>query len=269
MQITLTLNGVRVSEEIAPDMLLIDFVRAHGCKSVKRGCETSNCGLCTVFMDDKPVLSCSVLAARADGHKITTVPLLRLRRPAARHHELSGMEKAEGGRTVKTVNKPFRKKDAMQLVTGQPVYMDDIIPQDCLIVKLLRSPHANAIVRSINTAVAKKVPGIEAIFTWEDVPQDARRYTQAGQTYPEASPYDRLLIDRHVRFVGDVVAIVAGKDEKCVDKALKLIKVDYEVLEAVLDFHTAKEGQLGKPCPRGCRQQAQPLRPRCVRQRRY
>ena len=127
---------------------------------------------------------------------------------------------------MKTVNKPFRKKDAMQLVTGQPVYMDDIIPQDCLIVKLLRSPHANAIVRSINTAVAKKVPGIEAVFTWEDVPQDARRYTQAGQTYPEASPYDRLLIDRHVRFVGDVVAIVAGKDEKCVDKALKLIKVD-------------------------------------------
>ena len=145
---------------------------------------------------------------------------------------------------MKTVNKPFRKKDAMQLVTGQPVYMDDIIPQDCLIVKLLRSPHANAIVRTINTAVAKKVPGIEAVFTWEDVPQDARRYTQAGQTYPEASPYDRLLIDRHVRFVGDVVAIVAGKDEKCVDKALKLIKVDYEVLEAVLDFHTAKDNPI-------------------------
>ena len=58
---------------------------------------------------------------------------------------------------MKTVNKPFRKKDAMQLVTGQPVYMDDIIPQDCLIVKLLRSPHANAIVRTINTTVAKKV----------------------------------------------------------------------------------------------------------------
>ena len=70
---------------------------------------------------------------------------------------------------MKTVNKPFRKKDAMQLVTGQPVYMDDVIPQDCLIVKLLRSPHPNAIVKTINTTVAKKVPGIEAIFTWEDV----------------------------------------------------------------------------------------------------
>ena len=145
---------------------------------------------------------------------------------------------------MNTVNKPFRKKDAMQLVTGQPVYMDDLVPADCLIVKLLRSPHANAIVKSIDTAVAKKVPGIEAIFTWEDVPQDARRYTQAGQTYPEASPYDRLLIDRHVRFVGDVVAIVAGKDDKCVDRALKLIKVAYEVLEPVLDYHTAKDNPI-------------------------
>ena len=142
---------------------------------------------------------------------------------------------------MKTVSKAYRKKDAMQLVTGQPVYMDDLVPANCLIVKLLRSPHANAIVKTIHTAVAKKVPGIEAIFTWEDVPQDAPRYTQAGQTFPEASPRDRLLIDRHVRFVGDVVAIVAGKDEKCVDKALRLIKVEYEVLDAVLDYHTAKD----------------------------
>ena len=73
MQINLMLNGVRVSDDVAPDTLLIDFVRRHGCLSVKRGCETSNCGLCTVFLDDKPVLSCSVLAARADGHKITTL----------------------------------------------------------------------------------------------------------------------------------------------------------------------------------------------------
>ena len=83
------------------------------------------------------------------------------------------------------------------------------------------------------------VPGMEVIYTWKDVDQNARRYTQAGQTYPEPSPYDRLVIDRHVRFAGDVVAILAGKDEKCVDKAMKLIKVRYEVLPAVLDYHTA------------------------------
>ena len=140
---------------------------------------------------------------------------------------------------MKTVNQSMRKKDAMQLVTGQPVYMDDVIPQNCLIVKLLRSPHANAIVQEIDTSRALLVPGIEAIYTWKDVDQQGRRYTQAGQTYPEPSPYDRLVIDRHVRFAGDVVAILAGKDEKCVDKAMKLIKVRYEVLPAVLDYHTA------------------------------
>mgnify|MGYP003196538551 CR=1 FL=1 len=73
MQVNIILNGTKVTAEAAPDTLLIDFVRAHGCYSVKRGCETSNCGLCTVFLDDVPVLSCSVLAARADGHRVTTL----------------------------------------------------------------------------------------------------------------------------------------------------------------------------------------------------
>lgn len=73
MQITVNLNGKRVTGEIAPDTVLLDFVREQGCFSVKRGCETSNCGLCTVHMDGKPVLSCSVLAARADGKSVTTL----------------------------------------------------------------------------------------------------------------------------------------------------------------------------------------------------
>ena len=77
MKIQLILNGKRLEEEISPDLLLIDFVRAHGCYSVKRGCETSNCGLCTVFLDEKLVLSCSVLAARADGHRVDTLEGLK------------------------------------------------------------------------------------------------------------------------------------------------------------------------------------------------
>lgn len=145
---------------------------------------------------------------------------------------------------MKIVNQSVRKKDSMQLLTGKPVYVNDIAPKDCLIVKLLRSPHPNAMIKSINKTIAMKVPGIEAIYTWEDVPQDASRYTQAGQTSFEASPRDRLLLDRHVRFVGDPIAIVAGADEKCVDKALKMIKVEYEVLEPVLDYHTAKDNPI-------------------------
>jgi putative selenate reductase molybdopterin-binding subunit len=139
------------------------------------------------------------------------------------------------------VSRPIRKKDAMQLVTGKPVYTDDIAPKDCLIVKLLRSPHANAYVKAIDTDAARQVIGIEAIYTWQDIDQEGRRYTQAGQTYPEPSPYDRLILDRHVRYVGDPVAIVAGRDEYCVDQALRMIRVEYEVLEPVLDFHTAKD----------------------------
>ena len=73
MQINIILNGVKVSADVAPDTLLLDLVRSLGCKSVKRGCETSNFGLCTVFLDDKPVLSCSVLAARANGRRVTTL----------------------------------------------------------------------------------------------------------------------------------------------------------------------------------------------------
>ena len=73
MQIQILLNEKKVTADIAPDMLLIDFLRSQGCYSVKRGCETSNCGLCTVFVDDRPVLSCSLLAARADGHRVTTL----------------------------------------------------------------------------------------------------------------------------------------------------------------------------------------------------
>ena len=101
---------------------------------------------------------------------------------------------------------------------------------------------AHAVIEEINTDIAMKVPGIECILTYEDVPD--KRFTMAGQTYPEPSPYDRLILDRRVRFVGDAVAIVAGKTEEAVEKALKLIKVKYEVLEAVLDFHQAKDAKI-------------------------
>ena len=83
MQITLTLNNKKLTADVAPDALLIDFVRSHGCLSVKRGCETSNCGLCTVFLDDKPVLSCSVLAVRADGRRVTTLEGLQDEAPSS------------------------------------------------------------------------------------------------------------------------------------------------------------------------------------------
>lgn len=143
---------------------------------------------------------------------------------------------------MKYVNQPVRKTDAMSLVTGKPVYTDDLAPKDCLIVKALRSPHANAWVEDIKTGNAEKVAGIACVLTYKDVPQ--KRFTLAGQTAPEMSPDDRLIIDRHVRFVGDVVALVAGETEEAVDKALKRIRVDYRVETPVLDMHKAKDNPI-------------------------
>lgn len=313
MRIQFLLNGKKLEKEIEPDLLLIDLVRDLGCYSVKRGCETSNCGLCTLWLDEQPVLSCSVLAARAEGHRITTLEGLReeaaefgafiadqgaeqcgfcnpgfimnalalfrenedpseeeireylagnlcrcsgyegqLRgimnflawkkhknRQAPEDVPSQGHHEKEKAQSLHAVNRPVRKKDAMQLVTGQPVYTDDLAPRECLLVKVLRSPHANAMIEKIDTSLALRVPGVEAVYTWKDVPEGAKRFTCAGQTYPEASPHDRLILDRHVRYVGDPVAIVAGTSGKAVDRALSLIKVTYEVLESVLDYHKA------------------------------
>ncbi len=166
------------------------------------------------------------------------------------------MEKKTHGNYT-AINKPVRKKDSQQLLLGKPVYTEDLVQNNPLVVKLLRSPHANAIVDTIDTAIAKKVPGVVDIYTWEDVPK--QRFAIAGQTYPEPSPYDRLIIDRHVRFVGDVVAIIAAETEAAACKAMKLIKVKYEVLEAVLDPRTAKDNPIlvhpeedwFPPCPVG------------------
>ena len=158
---------------------------------------------------------------------------------------------------LRTVNRAVPKKDSMQLLLGKPVYTDDVAPKDALVVKILRSPHANAIVEEIDTAAALKIPGVAAVYTWRDVPQT--RFTIAGQTYPEPSPYDRLILDRHVRFSGDAVAIIAAETEKAALQAMKVIKVKYQVLEAVLDMHTAKDNPIlvhpeedwYPPCPVG------------------
>ena len=100
----------------------------------------------------------------------------------------------------------------LHLVTGKAVYTNDLAPSDCLIVKVVRSPYAHALIKDINTARAEAVPGIECVLTYKDCPN--KRFTMAGQTYPEPSPYDRLILDQRMRFVGDAAAIVAGTSEE-------------------------------------------------------
>ncbi len=138
---------------------------------------------------------------------------------------------------MKQVGQGVRKKDAMALLCGKPVYTQDLAPAECLCVKLLRSPHANAIIRQIDASAARRMPGVACVLTHEDAPRS--RFTLAGQTYPEPSPYDRLILDRHVRHVGDPVAIVAAESERAAEAALRRIRVQYEVLPAVVDAEQA------------------------------
>ena len=140
---------------------------------------------------------------------------------------------------MKHIGKSYDKVDAKGILSGKPSYTGDFVPKDALIIKVLRSPHAQAKIKSIDTSTAKLIPGVEAIFTYEDVPNT--RFTLAGQTYPEPSAYDALILDPVVRYVGDEVALIVAKDEATALKAMPLIKVEYEVQKPVLDFRTAMD----------------------------
>lgn len=139
------------------------------------------------------------------------------------------------------VGKGIGKIDGLAIATGKPVYTDDLAAKDALVVKILRSPHAHAKIKNIDTSRAMLIDGVECVFTYKDVPNT--RFTLAGQSYPEPSPYDRLILEDTVRYVGDEVAIVAAVDEKTAVKAMRMIKVEYEVLEPVLDFEKAMESE--------------------------
>lgn len=135
------------------------------------------------------------------------------------------------------VNRSVPKIDGKGLITGKPAYTDDLAAENALIVKVMRSPHAFARIKSVYIEEASRLPGVECIITHKDVPRNI--FTRAGQGYPEPSPYDKFILDEYVRYVGDEVLAVAATTEKIATEAIKLIKVEYEVLEPVLDFETA------------------------------
>ncbi len=131
------------------------------------------------------------------------------------------------------VGKPERKVDAIKLVTGKPAYVDDIELRDMLHARLLTSPHAHALICAIDASEVRSLPGVQAVLTYKDVPRVP--YTTAGQSWPEPGPHDQYCLDNRVRFVGDRVAAVAAETPELAEQALSLIRVDYEVLPALLD----------------------------------
>ncbi len=367
MELELRINGLIKSLEVAPNESLMTALRKEGYYSVKHGCETGECGACTVLVDGVPRPSCVTLAAQVGGCTLTTVeslgtarklhpiqeafidtgaiqcgfctpgmvlsahallkrnadpteeevrdalsgnlcrctgyvkPVQAVLRAAAfmRGEEMapisrpgtdenflpwdpgrSPLEHAEhgasgrdddsgsssgagGGRELPThdedspgrgtatlvdtrvstdlsiVGKAERKVDAVKLVTGKPAFVDDIELRGMLHGRLLTSPHAHAIIRDIDVSQARALPGVHTVLSYKDVPRIP--YTTAGQSWPEPGPHDQYCLDYRVRFVGDRVAAVAAETAEIAEQALKLIKVDYEILPALLDPRKAMD----------------------------
>ena len=141
----------------------------------------------------------------------------------------------------RVVNNVTPSVDGKGIMMGRPVFTDDLAPQDALIVKVLRSPHAFAHIKSIDTSETEKFPGVACILTYQNVPHVP--FTRAGQGYPEPSPHDKFVLDEYVRYVGDEVAVVAAESEEIALEAMKLIKVEYEVLDPVLNFEDAVDNK--------------------------
>ena len=362
MELELRINGVVKSLEVAPNESLMTMLRSEGYFSVKHGCETGECGACTVLVDGVPRPSCVMLAAQAGGCTLTTAeslgsarklhplqeafvdsgaiqcgfctpgmvlsaasllqhnpdpseaevrdalsgnlcrctgyvkPVQAVLRAAAimrgetvtpisqpgstenykgwdpgrsplehAEHGAGDSDDEEGSSSgtgrgsdtpttagdaansggvatlvethvateLKVVGKAERKVDAVKLVTGKPAFVDDIELRDMLQGRLLTSPHAHAIIRDIDASAARALPGVHAVLTYKDVPRIP--YTTAGQSWPEPGPHDQYCLDNRVRFVGDRVAVVAAETAEIAEQALKLIRVDYEILPALLD----------------------------------
>src|SRR3989441_1624581 len=366
MELELRINGMIKSLDVAPNESLMTVLRKEGYYRIKHGCETGECGACTVLVDGMQRPSCVTLAAQVGGGTLTTVeslgsarnlhplqeafidtgaiqcgfctpgmvlsahallkrnpnptedeirdalsgnlcrctgyvkPVQAVLRAAAimrgeevapisrpgsdenfrswdpgrsplehAEHGASGGEDdagstgAGGGKGLTTsdedvagggtatlvdarvstelniVGKAERKVDAVKLVTGKPAFVDDIELRGMLHARLLTSPHAHAVIRDIDVSEARALPGIHAVLTYKDVQRIP--YTTAGQSWPEPGPHDQYCLDYRVRFVGDRVAAMAAETPEIAEQALKLIKVDYEVLPALLDPRKAMD----------------------------
>ncbi|MFP4497999.1 MAG: hypothetical protein ACLFQV_07260, partial [Vulcanimicrobiota bacterium] len=137
----------------------------------------------------------------------------------------------------KTVGTDVTKVDGYSLACGRAKFVDDFDLPGCLVMKIVPSPFAHARIKSIDRIKAMEVPGVVDIITYEDVPRVA--HTTAGQGFPEPSPYDTFILDKKVRFVGDRVAAVIAANEKAAKEAMRVLDVQYEELEPVLDARKA------------------------------
>ena len=333
MELELRVNGVVESLDVAPSESLLTLLRRNGYTSVKQGCETGECGACTVLVDGVPRTSCVMLAAQAGGCTLTTIegigsantlhpiqqafidtgavqcgfcipgmvlaasallnriqdpteddvrdalsgnlcrcmgyekPVQAVLRAASmlrgemqteyssasemarntgrqRAVLINGSDTATGKQraiqpttpfagllnaTLNIVGKSVESVDAIKTVTGRSTFTDDIHVKGMLYGKILTSPHAHAIIRTIDISEAKAIPGVHAVLTYKDVQRVP--YAVGGAS----GPLDRYSLDYTVRYVGDRVAAVAAETPELAQQALERITVEYDVLPTLLD----------------------------------
>ena len=282
---TYTVNGETVEHEPRPGQCLRTFLRALGCHGVKKGCDTGDCGACTVWLDGQPVNSCITPAFRAEGREVTTIeglgtpddlhPMQRQFRDAPGFqcgfctagmimtaaaltdeqkrnlpralkgnlcrctgyraiedaiNGVTGIEEAAPGQAVGvSVGAPA----GTAVVTGRAEFTMDTEIDGMLHLKVLHSTHPHARIVSIDSSAALAVPGVQRVYTWEDVPR--KLYTTAIHTDHLVDPDDTYVLDNVVRFVGQRVVAVLADSVGAAEEGCRKVVVDYELLSAVFD----------------------------------
>ena len=183
----------------------------------------------------------SGLFSRATGYKQFFLAVELARRRRAGGPEGAGRAPAVR-EDLRVVGKSQKKIDGVKLVAGMKAYVEDRVEPGSCVLAMLRSPHARAVIRGIDTSAAEALPGVVLVIDHRSCPDIP--YGQAGQGFPEPSPYDYRMFSRHVRHAGDRVAAVVAEDEAAARAALKLIRVDYDVQRPVLSLDDAMSGRL-------------------------
>src|SRR5215213_4729518 len=292
---TYHVNGKTFSEEPVAGQCLRTFLRELGWFGVKKGCDSGDCGACTVWLDGVPVHSCLIPAYRAEDLQVTTIeglakdgelhPMQRqfleaqgfqcgfctagmimtastftaedlqdlprhlkgnLCRCTGYHaieDAIHGVRSVEQDQPGGAVGSGVGAPAGPDVVTGKARYTLDTAMEGMLHLKVLRSPHAHARIVSIDKSAALEVPGVHAVYTWEDVPR--KLYTTSIHEDFRVDPNDTYMLDNVVRFVGQRVAAVVADTEAAAEEGCRRLEMDYEVLPAVFDAEEAM--QAGAP----------------------
>lgn len=287
---TFIVNGTEFADSPEPGQCLRTFLRELGHRGVKKGCDSGDCGACTVWIEGRPVHSCITSAEQMRGRRVTTIEglandgslhpvqeaflnapgfqcgfctagmimtcaaltdaqradlpsslrgsLCRCTGFRAIHDAIDGVAHVESDVSPGcTIGASVGAVEGRGVVTGSVRYTMDEVPSEAAHIKVVRSPHAHARALSIDTAKAKAVPGVLAVYTWQDVPR--KRFTTALHENHLVEPDDTLVLDQVARFKGQRMVAVVGVDVAAAEEGCRQVEIEWEVLPAVLTIEEA------------------------------